>query len=252
MTKLLALGFVALAIAAQGLEHSPKQQFLQAIPGVPVSEDGVSAPPDMPGTPGGMYPVSITMKCVIILTALAACRTAADGFGWTFESSPVTKILGQAALTVNYAPMASVMFLAIRMRVVWLSQGAEWDPQPYVCTAMQWVAWSVLVATLVVCVIPLFTGELVAADPKTGDIDEKAEPFKNYYVALGFTVLRYICLAALYGGMITVIYATFDYMPANGNWRPMAPAVGATVTMTIMFFVSTAVSRSSGRSPSLP
>merc|ERR1719463_233485 len=37
--------------------------------------------------------------------------------------------------------------------------------------------------------------------------------------------------------MITVIYAAFDYMPANGQWRPMAPAVGATVTMTIMFFV---------------
>ena len=34
------------------------------------------------------------------------------------------------------------------------------------CVAMQWVAWSVLVATLVVCVIPLFTGELIAADPK--------------------------------------------------------------------------------------
>merc|ERR1719355_404330 len=129
------------------------------------------------------------------------------------------------------------MFLAIRMRVVWLSQGTEWDPQPYACVAMQWVAWSILIATLVVCIIPLFTGELVAADPKTGDIDEKAEPFKNYYVALAFTILRYICLLALYGGMITVIYATFDYMPANGQWRPMAPAVGATVTMTIMFFV---------------
>merc|ERR1719326_1857883 len=76
-----------------------------------------------------------------------------------------------------------------------------------------------------------------AVGPKTGDIDEKAEPFKNYYVALGFTVLRYIVLLGLYGGMITVIYATFDYMPANGQWRPMAPAVGATVTMTIMFFI---------------
>ena len=30
---------------------------------------------------------------------------------------------------------------------------------------------------------------------------------------------------------------TFTYMPANGQWRPMAPAVGATVTLTIMFFM---------------
>merc|ERR1719326_53655 len=40
-----------------------------------------------------------------------------------------------------------------------------------------------------------------AVGPKTGDIDEKAEPFKNYYVALGFTVLRYIVLLGLYGGI---------------------------------------------------
>merc|ERR1719218_446687 len=110
--KCCALLLVTLACAAQGLEHKPQHQFLQAVPGVPVSEDGVSAPGDMPGTPGGMYPVSITMKCVInltiqymiIYTALAACRTAADGFGWTFESTPVTKILGQAALTVITPP----------------------------------------------------------------------------------------------------------------------------------------------------
>merc|ERR1719421_429460 len=33
--------------------------------------------------------------------------------------------------------------------------------------------------------------------------------------------------------MIGVIWGTFTYMPANGQWRPMAPAVGATVTRTI-------------------
>merc|ERR550514_2091471 len=32
--------------------------------------------------------------------------------------------------------------------------------------------------------------------------------------------------------MIGVIYGAFTYMPANGEWRPMAPAVGATVTST--------------------
>jgi len=59
----------------------------------------------------------------------------------------------------------------------------------------------------------------------------------NWALALGFTVFRYILLASLYGGMIGVIYGAFSYMPANGEWRPMAPAVGATVTLTIMFFL---------------
>merc|ERR1719426_532922 len=54
--------------------------------------------------------------------------------------------------------------------------------------------------------------------------------------ALGFTIFRYLLLLGMYGGMIGVIYGTFTYMPANGQWRPMAPAVGATVTLTVMFF----------------
>merc|ERR1719161_1626205 len=94
--------------------------------------------------------------------------------------------------------------------------------------------------TLVVALIPLFTGELVAIKEDTGDLDEDAPPkvFQgNWALALGFTVFRYILLASLYGGMIGVIYGAFSYMPANGEWRPMAPAVGATVTLTIMFFL---------------
>merc|ERR1719426_499414 len=54
--------------------------------------------------------------------------------------------------------------------------------------------------------------------------------------ALGFTIFRYLLLLGMYGGMIGVIWGTFTYMPANGQWRPMAPAVGATVTLTVMFF----------------
>merc|ERR1719230_1813526 len=136
--------------------------------------------------------------------------------------------------------MAACMFLAIRMRVIWLSNGAEWDPQDWVCVCMQYVAWSILATTLVVAIIPLFTGELVPVKKDTGDLDENATPkaFQGIWAAaLGFTIFRYICLLGLYGGMITVIYAAFDYTPANGQWRPMAPAVGATVTMTIMFFI---------------
>ena len=56
-------------------------------------------------------------------------------------------------------------------------------------------------------------------------------------VTIGLTVLWYILLFSMYGGMIGVIFGTFNYMPANGQWRPMAPAVGATVTLTIMFFL---------------
>merc|ERR1719298_250323 len=207
----------------------------------------VPAPPELP-TSGGYHAVSTTMKCVINLTlqymiiysALAVSRTCADAFGWEFKTVPVANILNQCTNTINYCPMCACMFLAIRMRVIWLSRGAEWDPQDWVCVCMQYVTWSILATTLVVALIPLFTGELVAIKNDTGDLDPDATPgvFKgNWALALGFTVFRYILLASLYGGMIGVIYGAFTYMPANGEWRPMAPAVGATVTLTIMFFL---------------
>ena len=36
--------------------------------------------------------------------------------------------------------------------------------------------------------------------------------------------------------MIGMIYETFTYMLAKCQWRSTAPAVGATVTLTVMFF----------------
>jgi len=235
--QLLGLATLVVALGAQGLQS---QSFL-------AQEKFVPAPPELP-TSGGYHAVSTTMKCVINLTlqymiiysALAVSRTCADAFGWEFKTVPVANILNQCTNTINYCPMCACMFLAIRMRVIWLSRGAEWDPQDWVCVCMQYVTWSILATTLVVALIPLFTGELVAIKNDTGDLDPDATPgvFKgNWALALGFTVFRYILLASLYGGMIGVIYGAFTYMPANGEWRPMAPAVGATVTLTIMFFL---------------
>merc|ERR1719261_835277 len=240
-TQILCVVAAAMLLAsAQGAEFMQTRFTPEVAKFVP-------APPELP-TSGGYHAVSTTMKCVINLTlqymiiysALAVSRTFADAFGWEFKTVPVANILNQCTNTINYCPMCACMFLAIRMRVIWLSQGAEWDPQPWVCVCMQYVTWSILATTLVVAVIPLFTGELMAVDDKTGDLDDgtpKGEVFKMQAVAIGFTIFRYILLVSMYGGMIGVISGTFTYMPANGQWRPMAPAVGATVTLTIMFFM---------------
>jgi hypothetical protein len=125
--KVQVLGLVTLAIAlgAQGLQSSPSQAFLQ-------TQKFVPAPPELPTT-GGYNAVSTTMKCVINLTiqymiiysALAVARAVSDAFGWEFKTVPITNILNQCTHTVNYCPMAACMFLAIRMRVIWLSRGAE-------------------------------------------------------------------------------------------------------------------------------
>merc|ERR1719390_438186 len=122
-------------------------------------------------------PVSTSMQCVISLTiqymlvytALALCRTAADIFNVKYDKLPIQDILKTATLTVSFAPMLAILFLACRMRVTWLTQG-KGNPPEYAQVAMYCCTYAVLAMTLCACVIPIFTGKVIKVDPKTGDI----------------------------------------------------------------------------------
>merc|ERR1719395_322484 len=61
--------------------------------------------------------VSLTIQFMLIYTALALVRMAADAFGLKYDNVPIQKILQTATLTVAFAPMLAIMFLAYRMRV---------------------------------------------------------------------------------------------------------------------------------------
>merc|ERR1719504_299571 len=134
-------------------------------------------------------PVSTSMKCVInltlqymiVYTALAICRTAADSFNIKYTNLPIQDILKTATLTVNFAPMLAILFLACRMRVTWLTQG-KGNPPEYVQAAMYCSTYSVLAMTLCVCVIPVMTGKVIGVDVKTGDIPSDVKPFDNAIV----------------------------------------------------------------------
>ena len=47
--------------------------------------------------------ISLTLQCLIVYTALALCRTAADVFNVKYDNLPIQDILKTACLTVNYA-----------------------------------------------------------------------------------------------------------------------------------------------------
>ena len=46
-------------------------------------------------------------------------------------------------------------------------------------------------------------------------------------------MVRYVLLLSMDEGMSVVIYGTFTYTPANGQW---CQTVGAMDTLTVMFF----------------
>merc|ERR1719449_518916 len=122
--------------------------------------------------------VSLTIQFMIVYTSLAICRMAADSWGLKYDNLPIQKILQTATLTVNFAPMLAILFLACRMRVTQLTRG-QGNPPEWVQVCMYFCTYSVLMMTLCVCIIPLCTGEVIGVDSKTGQIPENAQPFQN-------------------------------------------------------------------------
>merc|ERR1719450_191375 len=155
--------------------------------------------------------VSLTIQFMIVYTALAICRMAADSFGMKYDNVPIQKILVTATLTVAFAPMLAILFLAFRMRVNQLTKNRG-DPPDWAQVCMYFCTYAVLLMTLCVCIIPLFTGEVFGVDPKTGQIPEDTHPFKNQALAIAFTVLKYIILLMLYIGALGVVYGIITFV----------------------------------------
>merc|ERR1719498_738432 len=119
--------------------------------------------------------INLTLQYVTIFTALGICRSYLDFKQIKYDQSPVQKAIKHASETVFYAPMACLLFVGFRMRVVQLTKGTG-NPQDFVQLAMQGVAYAILANTLLVLIIPVFTkyamdGEKeVEVDKNTGEL----------------------------------------------------------------------------------
>merc|ERR1719238_2447674 len=140
--------------------------------------------------------MNLTIQYLGIYTAIALLRVAAEFQGENVKSWTVHEALDQATVTVNYAPMLAILFLAVRMRVIWLTLG-KGNPPIWMQGWMYAATYSVLAMTLVSLVVPLLTGE-EAKYTDRGDIHEEYKPFKNTIAAVCFTVLKYLIMIGLY------------------------------------------------------
>merc|ERR1719463_499149 len=230
-----------LAASVQGEQLSLAGEPLEAV-------ENVKQVPVVGGQFSTSQPVPTAMQCVVsltiqfmlIYTALAICRMAADGFGIKYDNLPIQKILTTACHTVAFAPMLAILFLAFRMRVNQLTKN-KGNPPEWVQICMYFCTYAVLLMTLIVVVIPLFTGETIGVDPKTGQIPQDTEPFKNNICAICFTVLKYLILLMLYGGVLALVYGIITYVPPAGVWPegkkfPVAPAVQCTIILACQYF----------------
>merc|ERR1719298_35900 len=139
--------------------------------------------------------------------------------GLKYDNFPIQKILQTPSLTVAFAPMLAILFLAYRMRVTQLTKG-KGNPPEWAQICMYFCTYAILLMTLIVCIIPLFTGETIGVDPKTGDIPADTQPFKSQACAIAFTALKYLILIMLYGGVLALVYGIITFQPPPQQFEP--------------------------------
>merc|ERR1719174_2889312 len=135
-----------------------------------------------------------------------------------------------------FAPMACLMFIGFRMRVLQLSKG-EGNPQPWARMCMEFVMYSITANTVIALIIPVFTPHKIEFT-ETGELKSEAEggknPFESPVMQTIFTVLRGVREAG-------VLVAVFRYEPPAGVWEgpipDVSPAVACTMTLSCAFFL---------------
>merc|ERR1719428_2132164 len=186
--------------------------------------------------------ISLSIQYFVIYTLLAIIRTTNQFTGHRFLGAQ--KIMETAATTVTYAPMLSVLFLGVRMRAIQLSQGQTEKyqlPQPWVQQAMYTCTYAVLAQVVLVLMMPVFTGEMDVKCDKDGNLDTSKMQGAGI-VGTVITVVRYIVMASLYGGFLTICYGAFVMKGPKEIWGeegapPVSPAVGCTMNLATQFFI---------------
>jgi hypothetical protein len=132
-----------------------------------------------------------------------------------------------ARATVMFCPMLSVLFLGLRLRALQLKPQVG-APQGWAQQGMFLCTYSLMIQVIMVLMLPLFT----RSAPKTDKDGNVESPGGAGILAMTLVGLRYTCFLALYGGVITVIYALFTITPetatgTGSDWLPVPPAVPA-------------------------
>mmetsp|Transcript_39126 Transcript_39126/g.93945 ORF Transcript_39126/g.93945 Transcript_39126/m.93945 type:complete len:660 (+) Transcript_39126:174-2153(+) len=204
----------------------------------PEASQGTAASGSSTATGGCTEPVpkaSTATECVVILlciffavyTALMVLRTV-NGFSSTAAGERLVQIVKGASATVNLAPMLGLVFIATRLRAIYLAQGdpADYDlPQPWVQTAMQAATWSLLVQLVTALAMPAVAS---------------GETTKNDVFAMTLTSLKFAAGFLVNVGAIIVGVGALTMEAPNSVWGDkepkVSPALECTLILAIQYF----------------
>jgi len=191
---------------------------------------------EAPAGPDATLPVSPAVQCVVNLTCqfffvylvLIVCLTTSEVTGGRFplETYRFYAAVDACKSTLGFAPMLSILFVTTRMYALLITD-KKGAPPAWVQDGMYMATWSLLISFLC-CLITGFVMDEVETD-EDGNVVTK---FDNKYVAIAMTILRYFCMALLYGGIVMVVVGLFVMTPETANGRGSVPVVSDAVNAT--------------------
>merc|ERR1719345_597806 len=172
----------------------------------------ITPPTDVSLTP----PISPAMQCVMNLTLQYFAIYLVLFVSITVKQFTNLEILGyvisifeSARVTVMFAPMLSILFIGARMRALQLTKATDGTipttagPQTWVQDGMYLATWSVLVQLIMAILVPICTGTGKPEMDHSGNV--KTPESAGKYVGYAVETIRYLCLIAMYGGIVTVM-----------------------------------------------
>jgi len=177
-------------------------------------------------------PLSPTMQCVVNLSFQYFFIYA---LVWVFQTvedltkyeMPALKAAVESAkVTVEFAPMLCVLFIATRMRALQITEN-KGSPQGWAQDGMYCASWALLIQFFMCLVMPIFTnGQPYQVDSIDGEKRASKSPVENTWGQYIVTTIRYLALIFLYVGLAAVITSVFLITAETANGRGSIPIVG--------------------------
>merc|ERR1719162_2125839 len=196
----------------------------------------IEHPTDVSLTP----PISPAMQCTINLTVqyffiylcLWVCITAQQFLGSSPFWDKTIAIFDAGRATVMFAPMLSMLFIGARMRALQLTKATDGTipitagPQTWVQDGMYLATWSVLVQLIMAILVPICTGTGKPEMDHSGNV--KTPEGTGKYAGYAIETIRYLCLLAMYGGIVTVMVGVYlmtpETLPPYSDEGALVPA----------------------------
>mmetsp|Transcript_148867 Transcript_148867/g.277486 ORF Transcript_148867/g.277486 Transcript_148867/m.277486 type:complete len:958 (-) Transcript_148867:159-3032(-) len=197
---------------------------------------------------GEKFPLSTTMKCVMLLSALfftvhvfqwfASFSTRVDKWGDILQATALS-----AGVAVSLCPMLGILFVGCRVRALQLTN-MKGAPQWWAQDAMNLDVFAIFIQVFCCLALPAFTGAATTVD---GDGNAKYD-LKPMIGAYAVQIIKYVALLALYSGVTIVcvgIFKMYEGMKDESNVSDedmYKKILANAITVLVIFLVASLLS----------